>query len=279
MALLLNLKKSIANIFTIINLFLGFFSIIIISLSIYNPDYTIKTACILIFIATIIDVFDGKIARKLGTSGDFGKEIDSLADLVSFCLAPSFMIFAYYYNQDQQDIMRLVLLSSLPLICGAIRLARFNAYDIQSKQNFYLGLPTPSNAIFICSTILFMFNYDFLIFDLDLFSIANLDSKQSFLFYYMKIPFSLLYGINDYIVIIVCSLSSILLLTNIHYAKFPIVKLNLSKKNSFSILGIVIFFIILLYGILNKEYHIVLLFFISLYIVSGIILSIVKKIK
>ena len=70
-----------------------------------------------------------------------------------------------------------------------------------------------------------------------------------------------------------------LLLTNIHYAKFPIVKLNLSKKNSFSILGIVIFFIILLYGILNKEYHIVLLFFISLYIVSGIILSIVKKLE
>ena len=277
-----NLKKSIANFFTILNLFLGFASIIIMGLSIYNPDYTIKTACMLIFIAALIDVFDGKIARKLGTSGEFGKEIDSLADLVSFCLAPSFLIFAYYYDPGQSNILLIIFLSSFPLICGAIRLARFNAYDIQSKQDFYLGLPTPSNAIFICSSILFMFNLDFLILDFDLLNVMgalSFDVEKSFLFYYMKIPFSLFYSINDYIIMIVCILSSILLLTNIHYAKFPIIKLNLSKNNSLSILGILIFFIIFFYGIINQEYHVVLLFFISLYIASGVILSVFKKIN
>ena len=75
------------------------------------------------------------------------------------------------------------------------------------------------------------------------------------------------------------SMQTILLLTNIHYAKFPIIKLNLSKNNSLSILGILIFFIIFFYGIINQEYHVVLLFFISLYIASGVILSVFKKIN
>ena len=92
--MLLAIKKSAANILTIVNLLLGFISIILISLSFIDSQDNVRIACILIFIATLIDVFDGKVARKLGTSGDFGKELDSLADLVSFCLAPSVLIFS-----------------------------------------------------------------------------------------------------------------------------------------------------------------------------------------
>ena len=146
-------KKNLANSVSILNLFLGFLSIILMSLSFQdlNSQTGIKTACLLIFLAAVIDVFDGKIARKLGTSGNFGKEIDSLADLVSFCLAPSLLIFTYYYDLISFNIYYLIFISSFPLICGAIRLADFNSNSKQSNLSYYSGLPTPSNALFICS--------------------------------------------------------------------------------------------------------------------------------
>jgi len=281
--MLLSLKKSIANSVTILNLLLGFISIVLISLSFLESQNNIKIACILIFIAAMVDVFDGKIARKLGTTGDFGKEIDSLADLVSFCLAPSLLIFSYYYNLIDLQLKFLLLISALPLICGAIRLAKFNAYTEHSNQSFYLGLPTPGNAIFICSSILFMFNMDFLIIEDDLVNIINIinsndNQEQWQIFKWMKYPFSFFYSINDYIIMILCSLTSLLLISKIHYSKFPIIKFNLSISNSTSIIGILFFIIILLLGIFNNQQHIVILFFISYYIISGIIQSIVKKI-
>ena len=71
--MLLLLKKSIANSFTMLNLLLGFSALILIALSFSENINNIQVACILIYIAALIDVFDGKIARKLGTSGNFGK--------------------------------------------------------------------------------------------------------------------------------------------------------------------------------------------------------------
>ena len=226
--MLIHLKKSIANSFTILNLILGFVAIILTSLSFLDAQNKISTACTLIFIATIIDVFDGKIARKLGTSGPFGKQIDSLADLVSFCLAPSYLIFAYHYELVSLNFIYLVIISSLPLVCGAIRLARFNAYEEQSTNSYYLGLPTPGNALFICSCILFMFHMDFLIIESELlFFLNEFNTSHSIIFDWMKIPFGFLFSINDYIIIVVCSISSLLLLSKIHYAKFPIIKFGL----------------------------------------------------
>ena len=137
--MLIHIKKSIANTFTIINLLLGFVSITLVSLSFADSQNNIKMACTLIFIAAFIDVFDGKIARKLGTSGDFGKEIDSLADLVSFCLAPSILIFSYSYDLLDLNFSYLIILSAFPLVCGAIRLAKFNAYKEHSNQPCYIG--------------------------------------------------------------------------------------------------------------------------------------------
>ena len=281
--MLISIKKSIANSVTILNLLLGFISIVLISLSFLESQNNIQIACVLIFIAAMVDVFDGKIARKLGTTGDFGKEIDSLADLVSFCLAPSLLIFSYYYNLIDIQLKFLLLISALPLICGAIRLAKFNTYTEQSNQSFYLGLPTPGNAIFICSSILFMLNMDFLVIEDDLVNILNIingnyNQDQLQIFTWMKYPFSFLYSINDYTIMILCSLTSLLLISKIHYSKFPIIKFNLSMSNSISIIGMLIFFIILLLGIFNNQQHIVILFFISYYIISGIIQSIIKKI-
>ena len=280
--MLIYFKKSIANTFTIINLLLGFVSIALISLSFIDSQNNMRMACVLIFIAALIDAFDGKIARKLGTSGDFGKEIDSLADLVSFCLAPSILIFSYYYDPSGLKLSYLIILSALPLVCGAIRLAKFNAYKEHSCQPYYIGLPTPSNAIFICSSILFMINMDFILYDNDLitmFSLINPDYQESLLIFdWMKYPFSLLYGSGDYVLMFLCSFSSLLLISKVNYSKFPVLKLRLDLSNSISIIGILIFFIILFLGVINKQYHIVMLFFISYYNVSGLIRAIIIKI-
>ena len=92
------IKKSIPNILTISNLFLGFVSIVLLGMSLSTNSKLVNFACYLILVSTVLDSFDGKIARKLGVSSDFGKEIDSLADLISFCLAPSFLLFVYYFN-------------------------------------------------------------------------------------------------------------------------------------------------------------------------------------
>ena len=210
--MLMHIKKSIANTFTLINLLLGFVSITLISLSFMENQNNIQMACALIFIAALIDVFDGKIARKLGTAGEFGREIDSLADLVSFCLAPSILIFSYSYDLLKLNLIFLIILSAFPLVCGAIRLAKFNAYKEHSEQSYYIGLPTPSNAIFICSSILFMINMDFILHDNDLIamlSLINPNHQESFIiFNWMKYPFSLLYSTSDYVVVLLCCFSS-----------------------------------------------------------------------
>jgi len=230
-------------------------------------------SCICIFIASLIDVFDGKVARRLGTSGDFGKELDSLADIISFCLAPSFLIFFYVYDIVLIGMPYLILISSLPLVCGAIRLARFNIRFEQSDKSYYLGLPTPANAIFICSSILFIMQPSNIIiaeFGVSDFNIFNLMKYGFFIFYTL---------ISEYTIIVFFSISSILMITNIAYSKFPIIKFNSIKDNSINMIGIIIFGIFIFIGILNKEYHIVMLFFISYYIVSGVIKAIIHKIN
>ena len=92
------IRKSIPNFITLSNLFLGFVSIVLLGLSLHPEKNNINIACYLILISTALDVFDGKIARKLNISSEFGKEIDSLADLVSFCLCPSLLTFVYYHE-------------------------------------------------------------------------------------------------------------------------------------------------------------------------------------
>jgi len=266
--MLLLLKKSIANSFTLLNLLFGFSAIVLIALSFSEKINHIQSACILIYIAALVDVFDGKIARKLGTSGDFGKEIDSLADLVSFCLVPAFLIFYHYYDPYNSEGMNLefqllIVLSSLPLLLGAIRLAKFNAYENQSKQNCYLGLPTPGNALFICSMI---------------FCVDKIFTNKRFLlsidelnyFEWICLPIQKILLANEYSLLALCTISSILLISKVSYSKFPIFKGKLGKENFLSLIGLSIFFVILIIGFVNKEYNNVILFFISYYIISGL---------
>ena len=279
------MRKSIANSFTILNLFLGFSSIVFIALS-FQPDtaYYMSYACNLIFIAAIIDVFDGKIARKLGTSNDFGREIDSLADLVSFCIVPSLLIFSYYYDLIELSEIIFLFLSSFTLIFGAIRLARFNVYDSNSRNNLYIGLPTPANAILVCSLILFMNKGGIVNFinekELsDFFYYVLLNSESSiFIIDWMEKILILFFSLSKYAAFFIYILSSILLVSKISYFKFPIISLSIDKNNTLSVIGLLVFFIILVLGMFYNKHHVVLLFFTLFYIFLGFFNFLFRKI-
>lgn len=128
------------NIFTSLNLFCGFYSIV----ASINGDYA--KAAWSILIAGIFDLLDGKIARATNTTSKFGVEYDSLSDLISFGLAPGLMI--YLWALKPMDILGRTawLAAFLFMACGALRLARFNTHVGTSSSDYFTGLPIPTAA-------------------------------------------------------------------------------------------------------------------------------------
>ncbi len=183
------MKKSyIPNTITAFSLFSGFLSIIFTS----KGDF--QLAAVMIFLAAIFDLTDGIVARLLKTSSQFGVELDSLADIVSFGAAPAFLIFSFHlYKLNGIGI----IISSLLLIFGALRLARFNSQlvDLETKGDFK-GLPIPLSAITVAMFVYYVYN--------------NGEFVQPL--FYVSIP----------LVIIL----SILMISNIKYSAFP--KMNRS---------------------------------------------------
>jgi len=142
----------IPNLFTAINMFCGYLSIL--SASEGNFNY----AAWLIFIAAIFDALDGMVARLTNSSSELGVELDSLSDIISFGAAPSFLLYkTYFYSMDVWGI----LISALPLIAGGFRLARFNIQLVGFSKSFFLGLPIPSSALTIASFVLAFYNDGF----------------------------------------------------------------------------------------------------------------------
>ncbi len=126
-------KSCIPNIFTFINLSCGVLSI----LSAHEGNYLV--ASIFILLAGLVDRYDGRVARFLDVSSELGKELDSLADLVSFGVAPSILM---YLNFDLRTfgpygILGIIILLTVP-ICGAFRLARYNT---SSFDGVFTGVP------------------------------------------------------------------------------------------------------------------------------------------
>ena len=142
----------IPNLFTAMNMFSGFFSIISAS----QGNYTY--AGWLIIIAAIFDTLDGFMARLTKSSSELGVELDSLSDVVSFGAAPAFLLYTtYFYQFDTFGI----LISSLPLIAGGFRLARFNVQLVGFDKNYFKGLPIPSSALTIVCFILSFYDNGF----------------------------------------------------------------------------------------------------------------------
>ncbi|HCW03883.1 MAG TPA: CDP-diacylglycerol--serine O-phosphatidyltransferase [Clostridium sp.] len=124
-------KNAIPNFFTIGNLSCGILSILV---TFQNGNF--QLACLFILIAGLMDRYDGRIARLLNVSSDLGKELDSLADLVSFGLAPSMLVFAMYEFYSL-GVAGYLLVLAFP-VAGAYRLARYNC---TSFEGVFIGIP------------------------------------------------------------------------------------------------------------------------------------------
>ncbi|MFZ2632147.1 MAG: CDP-diacylglycerol--serine O-phosphatidyltransferase [Desulfosalsimonadaceae bacterium] len=146
-----DLRKGIyilPNLFTLMNLFFGFYSVVC------AIDGQFKTAAVAILIAAVFDALDGKIARATNTLSRFGAEFDSLADLVSFGMAPAMMMYLWILQPMGRPGW---LAAFLFVACGALRLARFNTNLDQSSDGYFVGLPIPAaagmNAVIVLFTV------------------------------------------------------------------------------------------------------------------------------
>ncbi|HRP02529.1 MAG TPA: CDP-diacylglycerol--serine O-phosphatidyltransferase [Candidatus Kapabacteria bacterium] len=140
-------RSLVPNLLTLVNLFCGFAAIV------YASQHLLEKAAIFILIAAVFDMLDGFAARLIKAASEFGAELDSLCDVVSFGVAPSFMLYqAYFFQYNEFGI----LLSSFPALAGASRLARFNIQLVSLEdKKYFTGLPIPSGALTILSYLIF----------------------------------------------------------------------------------------------------------------------------
>jgi CDP-diacylglycerol--serine O-phosphatidyltransferase len=158
----MNLVKHIPNMFTLGNLACGALAIV----NIFNDEP--KTAVYLVLLAAVLDFFDGFLARLLKVSGELGKQLDSMADLVTFGLAPACLLYSLSYNIYGFYRYAFLLLA----VFSAYRLAKFNLDTRQSTS--FIGVPTPITGITVMSMamldggffyeLVFDYQYGFLIF-------------------------------------------------------------------------------------------------------------------
>jgi CDP-diacylglycerol--serine O-phosphatidyltransferase len=150
------------NLMTAGNLYCGFVALHKIIDAKAGPpgNGEIRTALAFILLACIFDLLDGRLARMGGVESPFGREFDSLADLISFGVAPAFLVHRVVLRQvflNQPEIGWFI--SSIYLMCGALRLARFNCLAAMSSSGGskeFLGFPIPAAAGLVASLTLFL---------------------------------------------------------------------------------------------------------------------------
>jgi CDP-diacylglycerol--serine O-phosphatidyltransferase len=137
-------RAVVPSLFTTLNIFCGFLAIL------RTTQGQFHTAAWFIILAAIFDALDGMMARITRSSSQFGVELDSLADVISFGAAPSFMVYqVFLHNFNNWGI----IIASMPLVFGAIRLARFNVQLVGFDKHYFNGLSIPMQALTICAFI------------------------------------------------------------------------------------------------------------------------------
>jgi len=222
------------SVLTTFGMFAGFYSII----SSINGDFTV--AAISILIAMMWDTLDGRVARLTNTQSAFGAEYDSLADLVSFGIAPALLV----YQWSLYELGRFGWLAVFVyLACAALRLARFNTQVGTADKRYFQGLPSPAAAGVIASMIW-----------LKIWTFASFDSDLISMGYYLGAGITILCGL--------------LMVSNLRYYSF---KEFDSKKASFRFLLIVILSLI----ILVYKPNIILFTGFFVYLLSGPVITII----
>jgi CDP-diacylglycerol--serine O-phosphatidyltransferase len=212
------------NLFTTGNLFCGFWAII----SVFQERFFY--AAIAILLAAVFDVLDGKVARLSGATSKFGIQYDSLADLVSFGIAPAVLAFSWALRPYGRFGW---LAAFLFVVCGALRLARFNVQTSSGEVKYFKGLPIPAAASMIALTILL---------------------------YHRLIETG---WVKDIVILVMIYVLAFLMVSTIRYLSFK--ELNLAKRKPFSIF----IFVVLSMIVIVMEPTIVLFGFVLFYVSSG----------
>lgn len=227
-------KLVVPSFFTLMNLFCGFLSI----LTVANGNLVMGGW--LIVLAGLFDSLDGVVARMADATSPFGSELDSLSDVVSFGVAPGFLVYNFALFEFGVAGM---ILSSLPPLCGAVRLARFNV-DVRQEIRFddFRGLPIPVQAIMLVALVLIFTGWPEL-FEMMKFGVATILGP-------------------------ILVLLSVLMLSSIPFDKLPaFTKTSLREKRAKFILFLSYFSSIILF----QEYGLIVVF--SVYISKGLILG------
>ena len=242
------------NLLTAGNLFCGFVALTKIVEADLTPDIAgivnwapIKFALGAILLACIFDLFDGRVARMGGHESPFGREFDSLADLISFGAAPAFLVHRVVlhdvFGGDYQELGWFI--ASIYLICGAFRLARFNclsAMNLPGAGKDFLGFPIPSAAGLVASLTLF---------------IIKLNEKEKDL------------GHLAYLLPVVLVFLSAMMVSEVRYPSFK----SLGLRSTTTLLKVLIgaLFLGLLLILREKIIYYVLPFFFTAYLVYGFV--------
>lgn len=212
------------NLLTTGNLLCGFWAII----SVFQERFYF--AAVAILLAAVFDVFDGKVAKLSGTTSKFGMQYDSLADLVSFGIAPALLAFSWALRPYGKFGW---LAAFLFVACGAIRLARYNVMASSGETKYFKGLPIPVAAAMIAFTILL---------------------------YFQLIETG---WVKDIVILVMIYILAFLMVSNIRYFSFK--ELDLAKRKPFSIF----IFVVLSLIVIVMEPVVVLFAFVLFYVFSG----------
>jgi len=229
-------RVMIPSFFTLMNLFCGFVAII----QIYKGN--LDTGSWLIVLAGLFDALDGLMARLTNATSAFGIELDSLSDVVSFGVAPGFLIFRFGVESLSTAG---IIIAALPALCGAIRLARFNVETRELKLDHFRGLPIPAQAVMLVAFYL-TFN------------------DEMYLFDHFK------YGINNVLVPMVILLS-LLMVSTVPFDKIPRFSRHyIQQHRAKTILFVGYLFAIILF----REYGLIAVF--TVFIGKGLVLAAVQ---
>jgi len=222
------------NLFTTSALFSGFFAVV----AGINGDFS--AAAVAIFIAMVLDGLDGRVARMTNTQSEFGAEYDSLADMISFGMAPALVAFTWIL----QDIGKTGwVVAFLYVACSALRLARFNVQIGSVDKNWFIGLPSPSAAALVAASVWTFNSFD-----------AN------------ALGFKLL-------MLCVVAATGVLMVSNIRYYSFK--DIDFKKPVPF----VVLLAVVLGFVMISVEPSVMLLLLFSAYVVSGPLQAVLRKLK
>ncbi|MBL7663914.1 MAG: CDP-diacylglycerol--serine O-phosphatidyltransferase [Bacteriovoracaceae bacterium] len=210
------------NLFTALNMACGFAAIMLaMNAQFYN-------AVMFLMLGAFFDLVDGRVARLTGTQSSFGEQFDSLSDLISFGLAPSLIFYLRFLTQTGRVGM---VVAFLFVLCGALRLARFNANIDKISSNYFQGLPIPGASTALVGFIL-----------------LSLEFERLFPFEYL-----------DYVAIIYLSFYSLLMISSIPFPSFknsPWVKKHKKKAllMTFGVVGLLVIYEELMIPVLITSY-------------------------